>query len=395
MTDVPAAPSLRPSAHRWSAADLAVLVVAIGLLTLQVVVARSNTGENLDEAVDGVAVALFGLASIGALAAMRFPATGALATLAGTLAWYQIGYSSSLVNIPHLLAFFFLGLSGDRRRQLPVGLTAVALTLASMLVLGSETASTIIAALGWTIAAVLLGEAVFSRRALLSEYAARAVRAESEREAEAQRRVAQARLEIARDLHDVLAHTVSFMTLQANVGADALERGTGGAQPALMAIRKAGSDAVREVESLITMLRGADNTPIAPVPGIARITDLLDTPRAAGIDVTANVNAAADQISDLTQLTAYRIVQESVSNAIRHSTAGHLRIDLRDEGSHLVVEIRNDGADAGAAARPSGLGIIGMRERAESIGGRFEAGPQPHGNWVVNARLPRRPAATP
>lgn len=395
MTDVPAPPSLRPSPHRWSAADLAVLVVAIGLLTLQVVVARSDTGENLDEAIDGVAVALFGLASIGALAAMRFPATGALAALAGTLAWYQIGYSSSLVNIPHLLAFFFLGLSGDRRRQIPVGLTAAALTLASMRLLNSETASTVIAALGWTIAAVLLGEAVCSRRALLSEYAARAVRAESERDAEAQRRVAQARLEIARDLHDVLAHTVSFMTLQANVGADALARGTGGVQPALMAIRKAGSDAVREVESLITMLRGADNTPIAPVPSLARIADLLDAPRAAGIDVTANVNAAVDQVSDLTQLTAYRIVQESVSNVIRHSAARRILIDLRDDGPHLVIEIRNDGADGESATQIAGHGIIGMRERAESIGGQFAAGPQPPDNWVVTARLPRRSAATP
>lgn len=380
--------------HTWTFTDLAVLVVAVALLTLQVVVARSNTGDDLTQAIDGVAVAIIGLASIGALAAMRYPVTGTLLTLACTLAWYQIGYSSSLINIPHLLAFFFLGLSGDRRRQLAVGSVAVALTLIAMLVSGGETISTVISAIGWTAAAVLLGDTTYSRRALLAEYATRAVRAETEREAEAERRVAEARLEIARDLHDVLAHTVSFMTLQANVGRDALERGSGDATAAFVAIRTAGSSAIREVESLITMLRGNDGPSIAPVPGLDRIGDLLAAAISAGIDVTTTLDAGDEPVSGLTELTAYRIAQESISNAIRHSRARNLSVGITGTGSHIVIEIRNDGVSGAPSMSRAGLGLIGMRERTESIGGAFEAGPKPPDTWLVRAELPRRPLDT-
>jgi signal transduction histidine kinase len=156
--------------------------------------------------------------------------------------WYATGYTSGLINAPHLMAFFSLGATGDRRRELGVGTAAVMVLFATAVATDQPWAS-IIDPVGWTIVAILVGEVVHARRQAMEGFAERAERAEAERDARllwAERRVAQERLGIARDLHDVLAHTLSAMTVQAGLAADALDRGPSTARAAVSSIRSAG-----------------------------------------------------------------------------------------------------------------------------------------------------------
>jgi signal transduction histidine kinase len=379
----------------WPTAGWLVAIVAVALLALQSVGQRDLEDATDGRSIDALAALLLAGAASCAIAARRYPATGALATLAFSLTWYAVGYTSSLVNVPHLVAFYFLGASGDRRRQLAVGALAVAGATVGMIGEGGQSTASTASAIGWTVAAVLLGEVMWNRQALLAEYRARAARAEADREAEAARRVASVRLEIARDLHDVLAHSVALMTVQAGVGKDALERGSDGVGEALATIRSTGRDAMREVQALITVLRdGQQQHGAAPVPTLDRIPDLASAPRAAGIDVSVSVDVGQAEISDLAQLTAYRIVQEALTNVVRHACASRASISVAVDGHDLCVEVRDDGRGADVSAVP-GYGLRGMRERAQSAGGTFQAGPGADRGWVVTARIPRRRTAQP
>ena len=359
------------------------------LLVVLVVASAGSDVPGSDRAFDLGAVALLGLAAGFALLARPAPATGAVATLAITMAWYQLGYTSSLVNVPYLVAFYLLGTSGDRRRQLVVGALAVGATAVS--ILGADDGSTASAAsaIGWTLTALLLGELTHNRRALLDALEVRAAVAESERDLEAHRRVALARLEIARDLHDVLAHTVSVMTVQAGVGHDALRRGTGEAEAAFVTIKAAGREATAEVQALVAVLRdGAGPPGTTPAPRLDRVAGLASATRALGIDVDARVDVPDGRVPDLVQVTAYRIVQESLTNVVRHAHARRADVAVRAEGDDIVVEVGDDGRGSPTDVEP-GFGLRGMRERVESLGGTVVAGPGPGGGWRVHARIPR------
>lgn len=378
-----------------SLTDGALLLVAISLLSLQAVLAQQQSSGNDAPGIDLLGAGILSLASLFAVVTLRLPAVGAIGALTCTLAWYQIGYTSSLINVPHLVAFFLLGLSGDRLRQLAVGGFAVVATIAAMAISSDESTAAIAAAIGGTVAAVLLGEATRHRRAQIVAYASRAERAEAEREAEAQRRVAAARLEIARDLHDVLAHTVSLMTLQASVGLDALQRQTTGAPESLLTIRSAGRDAMREIEALVSVLRGSsqvgDN---APLPRVDRIEELARAARASGLSIELCLSVDGERLSDLTHLTIYRVVQEGLTNVLRHANADAVVIQVHRRGNDIAVEVCDDGRDGSEETQSGGFGLQGMRERIAALGGSLVAGPAngrepPHRGWCVHATIPQ------
>ena len=319
----------------------------------------------------------------------RAPGTAALGNVALTVGWYLAGYTGWLINIPYLISFYLLGATGDRRRQLVVGGSAVSFAAVAMLEAGGESLASAAAVVGWTMAAILLGESIHNRRALLVEYEDRAVRAEAERDAEAERRVADARLEIARDLHDVLAHTVSVMTVQAAVAQDALARGARGVPAALRTIRAAGREATEEIQALVAVLRsGADAGGTAPAPRLDRLGDLVAVTRAAGVQVTLTVDLAGEAASEVAELTAYRVVQESLTNVVRHAAARTAIVAVRAEGPQLVVDVHDDGVTPPTEPESGGFGLRGMRERVESLGGHLRAGPDSAGGWSVIARIP-------
>lgn len=366
--------------------------IAVGAAVLIVVVIAVSGGD-AGRAVEGRPVDVVGVAllavAVGFAALGRFAAaTGALGNLALTLVWYRLGYTSPLVHVPYLIAFYELGATGDRRREVGVGAVTIVAIAVAMLTAGQSTTSAVLA-IGWTLAALLFGDAVRSRRDLRAEYEARERLAATERERHAERRVAQTRLEIARDLHDVLAHTVSLMTVQAAVGQDALARGDEGAATALETIRTAGKDAMDEVRALVAVLR-ADTGPAAnaPAPRLDRLEELADATRAAGVEVDVDMPEASRRLPEVVALTAVRVVQESLTNVLRHARASTARVSMAVSDDDVVVEVVDDGD--GGSTRPSGVGfgLSGMRERVESVGGTLTAGPRAEAGWHVNARIP-------
>lgn len=368
--------------------DKVLLGFALGLMAIQSL-SQNEPAVGVDpRSFDAGAAALLAVAVGLILLGRRAPATGALGNLAVTLVWYALGYRSGLVNVPFLASLYLVGATGDRRRQLLVGGIAVLLSGFTMLVPGDESVTSTAGAVGWTLAGILFGELAHNRRALLAEYRERAVRAEAERDAEAERRVANARLEMARDLHDVLAHTVSVMTVQAGVAQDALSRGSDGTAAALGTIRAAGREAMDEVQALVAVLRnGSDPAGTAPAPRLDRLGDLVTATTNAGVDVKLVVDVPAGAGSEVAELTAYRVVQESLTNVVRHAEAGTATVAVRAEGGDLVVDVCDDGA-AAPADHAAGFGLRGMRERVEASGGHIRAGPQPSGGWRVTARIP-------
>lgn len=369
--------------------DRVALGVAVALVAVQSL-SESEPAVGVDpRAFDaGAAALLTGACALVALG-RRAPATGALGNLVVTVVWYRMGYLSGLVNVPFLATLYLVGATGDRRRQLLVGGIAVLSSAFAMLGPGNEPLTSTAGAIGWTLAGILFGELTHNRRALLAEYRERALRAEAERDAEAERRVANARLQIARDLHDVLAHTVSVMTVQAGVAQDALSRGTDGTAAALGTIRAAGREAMEEVQALVTVLRnGSDHASTAPAPRLDRLGDLVTATTSAGVEVELTVDVPAGAVSDVVELTAYRVVQESLTNVVRHAGTGVVAVVVRVDGADLLVDVRDDGTGAPAEETAPGFGLRGMRERVEALGGHFRAGPEPSGGWRVTATIP-------
>jgi signal transduction histidine kinase len=238
----------------------------------------------------------------------------------------------------------------------------------------------------------LLGEAVRSRRGWAAEIRKRLAQAAIEREQEAQRRVEQERLRIARELHDVLAHTISALTIQARVIKDGLPAdGPPAVRDAAAAILSTSRDAMGEVRAAIGVLRvpGAGE-PRTPMPEISHLDNLVATARSAGLAVTVETDGPAVALPTAVNMTAYRIVQEALTNAVRHAAASTVTVRLGYSPGQLEVRVVDDGhgPDPGRAAGQGGFGLVGMRERTAAIGGTLCTGARPEGGFEVKATLP-------
>ncbi|HZD67719.1 MAG TPA: sensor histidine kinase [Actinomycetes bacterium] len=239
---------------------------------------------------------------------------------------------------------------------------------------------------------LLLGEAVRSRRAWMAEVRERLDRAAAEREREAQRRVEQERLRIARELHDVMAHTISVITVQAGMAAEVLADAPDAARQALGEIRAASREAMAELRATVGVLRDGDGqaAPRAPTPGLDQLDDLLEAVRRGGLRVETVVAGDPRPLPPAVDMTAYRILQESLTNVARHARATTATVAVRYEPGGVVLEVCDDGrgveAEPGAGRR--GFGLAGMAERAAAVGGRLEAGPLPAGGFRVWSSLP-------
>jgi signal transduction histidine kinase len=240
-----------------------------------------------------------------------------------------------------------------------------------------------------SISIVLLGDAVHSRRAYLAEVRERLKRAESERELETERRLTQERLRIARELHDVLAHTLTVVSVQAGVASDLFDDKPDEARAALQTIRTAGRDAMSELKATVDVLRepARSTAPRAPAPGLDQIDDLIQMAAAAGLEVSVNVSGSERSLPAAVDLTAYRVVQESLTNVLRHARATNASIRIHYRPAAVEIEVTDDGVGAGDLS-PTGHGITGMKERAAALGGRLETGPGPAGGFRVLVRLP-------
>jgi signal transduction histidine kinase len=215
-------------------------------------------------------------------------------------------------------------------------------------------------------------------------------RARQLRDAEARRaEEAQAeRVRIARELHDVLAHSLSQINVQASVGLHLFDSQPGKAAEALANVKDTSKQALDEVREVLGMLRG-DEAPLAPGHDLAGIRELVDGARAQGLDATMGYEVPdAARIAAATQQAAYRIVQEALTNVTKHARARRVEVAVAVAGERLRVRVADDGVGAAAAASPDGRGLLGMRERAELLGGGFSAQPRPAGGFEVTAELP-------
>ncbi|MFE6401314.1 sensor histidine kinase [Streptomyces alboflavus] len=248
----------------------------------------------------------------------------------------------------------------------------------------------------WTGMAAAAGDAVRSRRAFIDAIRERAERAERTREEEARRRVAEERLRIARDLHDVVAHHIALVNVQAGVAAHVMDKRPDQAKEALAHVRDASRSALGELRATVGLLRqtGDPEAPTEPAPGLGRLDDLVDTFRNAGLPVDVARGDADLSPPAAVDLAAYRIIQEALTNVQKHAGEhAKAEVSVVRVGPNLEITVLDDGAgeDAQAADDPDrggGHGLIGMRERVSALGGRCSAGPRYGGGFRVHAILP-------
>ncbi|MFG2550362.1 sensor histidine kinase [Streptomyces sp. NPDC048581] len=218
------------------------------------------------------------------------------------------------------------------------------------------------------------------------------VREGAERAQAARRRADEERLRIARELHDVLAHSISVINVQAGVGLALLDSDPEQARTALTTIKAKSKEALGEVRQVLDTLRTPGDAPRTPAPGLDRLPELVREAASAGL--TVEVEGEAPRLAPGTDLAAFRIVQEALTNVVRHSGSRHARVHLdHDDGATLRLRIDDDGPAGGADAGGSGNGLAGMRERAAALGGTIEAGPRADGGFRVLAVLPLKASA--
>jgi signal transduction histidine kinase len=250
--------------------------------------------------------------------------------------------------------------------------------------------------------ALFAGIAIANRHAYVRSSQLQAAR---EAALDAQRRVDEERLRIARELHDVVAHTMATITVQAAAASQLLRDRPDEAAVSLRAIRAASKDGLRELRAILDVLRSASGgreetaDPTQPTPGLARLDALAEGVRAAGLPVTVTVTGQPRALPAITDLSAFRIVQEALTNAIRHAGPATATVTADYGPDELWVEVTDTGrgltSPAAATAQAAGHGLRGMRERASAAGGTIDIGPLPGGGFRVAARLPLGPPPAP
>jgi signal transduction histidine kinase len=242
-----------------------------------------------------------------------------------------------------------------------------------------------VSAVTWAIARAFVERSRHADR--LEERAAGLERAHAEA-------VAGERATIARELHDVIAHSVSVMTVQAGAARLLLDEDPPRARESLIAVEETGRQALGEMRRLLGILRGDEHeTDLAPQPGIADIGALVEQVRAAGLPVDVVVEGQLTALSPGVDLAAYRVVQEALTNALKHAGAARAHVSIRYGATSLELAVTNNGTARENGRRRGGHGLIGLRERVTLYGGDFEAGPRPGGGYAVRASLPLETAA--
>jgi signal transduction histidine kinase len=334
------------------------------------------------------------LAVLPLLARRRFPfsAPAAVWLLGGALSFVdgRVTVNNVSVFAAAMAASFLLG-NVPEDRQARLGL-AVVLAGAGIVVYndpdhdaGAFVLTPALFAIAW-----LAGFALRERAAQAKAAEERAAHAEREREENARRAVFEERVRIARELHDVIAHHVSMMGVQAGAGRVVIDRDPVKAKEALAAIEGSSRHAVVELHRLLGFLRQAgDPDPLASQPGLAQLASLATAMSDAQLTVEVRVEGEERPLPATVDVSAYRIVQEALTNTLKHAGASRADVHLRYRPGELEVEIVDDGRpNGGPASSSGGLGLIGMRERAALHGGRLSAGPAADGGFAVRAKLP-------
>jgi len=313
-------------------------------------------------------------------------------------AWFverALDYPETLVWTGLVIAFYTIGAELSRSSSLRIG-GITALFILGWTVIGVVTRElltgvALITTMILTVTPLLVGREIHGQRRRVEELRDRVGRAERDREEKAYRAVADERTRIARELHDVVAHQMTVMTLQA----DGARRIADGSDPrvvqALETISDAGHSALTEMRRMVGLLRAPEEaSETEPLPRLAEVEQLVETVRAAGVPVDLEVQGDVRRLTDGTELSAYRIVQESLTNSVRHGgpdVTATVAIEYNED--HLNLLILDDGRGASTEDDDEvGHGLVGMKERITVLGGEFSAGPRTGGGYQVHAIIP-------
>jgi signal transduction histidine kinase len=332
------------------------------------------------------AMILIGAASLVML--RRFPIPAVVVAGVST-AYYYIG---PFPDGPEMLTFAIASFATAARGQriAAYGGTAAGLSVFGWAEFfgGPGRIGRFFAVLAWVLVVLCAGEISRYHRAYVREAGQRKDEAERNREEEARRRVTEERLRIAREIHDVIAHQISLINVQA--GAALHRREPDEAYAALSAIKEASRETLRELRATLGVLRQVDEAgPLRPTPSLEHLDELIERTKDAGLPVRLAVDGERAELPASVDLAAYRIVQEALTNAVRHAGEATATVRVRYRTDEVIVEISDDGQ---ATEAHEGNGIRGMRERAATLGGTLEARARPGQGFLVRAALPLRPA---
>ncbi|MFF3753999.1 sensor histidine kinase [Streptomyces sp. NPDC002018] len=299
------------------------------------------------------------------------------------------------VVLSTVIALYTVAAHTDRPTTWRVGLATMTVLTAVAMVFSSGVwyAQENLVIFAWTGMASAAGDAVRSRRDFIQAIRDRAERAERTREEEARRRVAEERLRIARDLHDVVAHHIALVNVQAGVASHVMDRRPDQAKEALAHVREASRSALDELRATVGLLRqsGDPAAPTEPAPGLQHLDGLLDTFRNAGLPVVFAANGAEHptRLPAAVDLVAYRIIQEALTNVRKHAgPAAKAEVSVVRVGATVEITVLDDGEGTGEPADGGGHGLLGMRERVTALGGTLTAGPRYGGGFRIQAILP-------
>lgn len=377
------------------------LAVAASLCSATLIAGGGGPGRH-GGMVPGAAV----LAAVAAYAILlcrrRWPVPTLAATTAAAAVYMTLSNTHGWVVAAPLIALYHLAdTTSDRPRLLVTGglaalvLVAIPTLFGSTSWLGAENQAVTLAC-GLALAA---GDASRSRRAYVAEVEERARRAEHSREQEARRRVTEERLRIARDLHDSMGHHIALINAQAGMAAHVFDAQPATARQALGHIRRASRAALDDLRDTVGLLRQPEEpaAPTEPTVGVSGLSNLVASFRGSGMRIDYEVDGPACPLPQATDVTAYRVVQESLTNVGKHADRATARVQLSFQPAALHILVENEGngrAAPRANAQPppgrndAGHGIVGMRERVSAVGGSLDAGPRPAGGFRVSAVLP-------
>ena len=379
-------PRLRGTAARRWAADAAIAVVVIAI---QVGGTYASAGHHGQAAAGIATYVLLAIGGASLIARRRYP-VGVLAVTLAVAIWPEVASQARPVWIALIVAFF----TAVQARQRAAAVASLVIGYAASVwppwLIGTHGHASAGFAVGLALGLLFL----LAVAEVIRARGQRAAALEHSRQEELRRRAGEERMRIARDLHDVVAHNISVINVQANTALHLMDRQPDRARSALTTINEVSGQALVELRSVLGLLRAVnEGAPRAPAPGLARLGDLADTTAAAGLAVHVEESGQRVPLPADVNLAAYRIVQEALTNCARHSGGTNATIRIGYGEDDLVIDVHDDGVlrppgRSPGQPRGSGSGIAGMTERAAALGGTLQADPRPGGGFAVRARLP-------
>ena len=366
---------------------LGVLLAVVSISAVQPLAAVSR------READGWSIALILLMTLPIAYRRVAPDFVIITTGAATVTYYILGFPDSLAAIGTLIALYSVAAHGNRKIavQALIG-TAIGLSVSVLVTdLGGFTIQVLVSNYIIYGTAWVIGDNMRTRRAYTHELEARAERLEREREKESREAVIDERRRIAREMHDVVAHAVSVMVVQAGAARKIIDSKPAQARVALASIETTGRQALTEMRRLTGVLRSEEAPNKSPQPGLGYLEALIEQTREAGLPVDVTIEGQPRELPQSADLSAFRILQEALTNSLKHAGPSEAAVSIRYSPGELELRVTDNGR--GAAERLSngstgGHGLVGMRERVALFGGDLKTGPLPGGGYEVRATLP-------